>query len=192
MVVALADFENLLKTMKASVDLKDALLSFKCNRDTDLQNFLTDKSVNFDKADKTRTYLILDEEMFIAGRLFLLGYFSLAIKVLTVPDELSGSQRKKLDGKYSHIENGISAYLIGQLGKNDLYKDKITGRQLVFEAMKIIKEARILVGGRVVYIECADNTKLIKFYENNGFSVFSRNKKSKLVQMITYISKFAG
>ena len=172
------------------MDIKDALLSFRCGQDTDVQNFLSEKAVLFEKADKTRTYLVIDDETLAAGRLNILGYFSLAIKVLTLPEEISGNQKKKLDGKYSHIENGISAYLIGQLGKNDLYKEKLSGKQLILEAMKIIQEARIRVGGRVAYIECADHPKLIKFYADNGFTVFNKDKKSELVQMITYISKF--
>ena len=166
--------------------LRSDLLTFVCEKDVDVQNFLHTKSVYFDKKDKTRTYLIVDNT---SGSVNILGYFSIAIKVLTVPEDLSGSKKKKLDGKYSNIENGISAYLIGQLGKNDIYKDRITGRQILLEAFNIIKEAQSRVGGRVVYIECCDTPQLIKFYEQNGFTLFNRDPKSGLMQMLTYINK---
>jgi hypothetical protein len=177
---------------RASVEfLKDALLQFKCERDEDLQSFLHNKAIPFDIKDKTRTYLILDDDEFYKHKNIVIhGYFSLAMKVLTVPDDLSNNQRKKLDGKYSNIENGISAFLIGQLGKSDLHKDKLNGRQMILAAMNIIKEAQDRVGGRVVYLECLNKPGLIRFYESNGFSVFRKNAESRYVIMVSYLNKF--
>ena len=62
------------------------------------------------------------------------------MKTLFISDEVSKSKRKKLDGLYKKTEE-LPCYLIGQLGKNDLYKDDIDGHTIINYAVNIIKKS---------------------------------------------------
>ena len=63
-------------------------------------------------------------------------------------------------------------------------------------ALKKIVEIRKLAGGKVVFLECEDEEKILKFYENNGFEVFGKRnldgdetdiKGSYLMQLYRYL-----
>lgn len=79
--------------------------------------------------------------------------------------------------------------LIAQLGKNDKYSDLISGEQLLTLACDRVKQAQKIIGGKMVYIECASNPKLHSFYSTNGFTEFGQreaNDNLPLVQMVKY------
>ncbi|HFQ6412510.1 TPA: GNAT family acetyltransferase, partial [Listeria monocytogenes] len=87
-----------------------------------------------------------------------------------------GGMQKKLMGvghKTDMQNYEIKSYLIGQLGKNYNSISKkakaASGNDILGLAYEKIKEANAIVGGRIVYIECENNIKIIKFYEENGF-----------------------
>ena len=93
----------------------------------------------------------------------------------------------------------ISAPLIGQLGKNYTsgYNKLITGDELLKLALDKIKTMQYIVGGKIVYLECEQKSKLIEFYERNGFvnfgtRILDRDETDKLygeslVQMLRYM-----
>jgi hypothetical protein len=90
------------------------------------------------------------------------------------------------------LEREIPAFLIGQLGRNaNIDKTKISGNKILDYAIDTILEARKLVGGRVIILECQDENKLIEFYEKNKFVVLQKqsngSKKENLIQMIRAI-----
>ena len=60
--------------------VKADLSTFLCHANKDIQNFLQMKSIDFAKKRISITYLVFDEE---TGS--ILGYFTLAHKVLYVP-----------------------------------------------------------------------------------------------------------
>jgi len=101
------------------------------------------------------------------------------------------SQLRRLDGLYSKRGgeqiSEVPSYLIGQLAKNDSYKTQIDGSIVLEYAMSIISKAELLVGGRVVYIECRDIPMLIAFYERNGFKLLRRDPDDALLQMYCII-----
>ena len=68
-------------------------------------------------------------------------------------------------------------------------KNSISGAELLDFAYDIIDTAVEAVGGRYILIECNDNNKLIKFYQENNFSEINRiNYEDKaMVQMIRMI-----
>jgi hypothetical protein len=76
------------------------------------------------------------------------------------------------------------AYLLGQLVRS---KDspKGFGELLVDFAMKKVKEARGIVGCRVLRLDCAD--ELVGYYERHGFSLIRKNGDKDLNQMVTLI-----
>lgn len=93
----------------------------------------------------------------------------------------------------------MSANLIGQLSKNffDNYNELITGDELLKLACDKVKVIQGEIGGRIVYLECEDDPKLIDFYSSNGFVKFGKRKLDRdelglmqgeyLVQMLKYL-----
>lgn len=135
--------------------------------------------------------------------LVLVGYFALSNKSITISRKaLSNTLRKKVT-KFGYFERDLNKYiinapLIGQLGKNYKYKDLITGDELLKLACAKIKETQNVIGGKIVYLECADHPKLIEFYTSNGFVDFARRQLESdekdlyddgeyLVQMLKYL-----
>ena len=175
------------------------LSSFSCRQDYDIESFLHEKAVKFEELNKSKTYLVCDEEQLShgspnSGPMIIYGYITLSLKILTVPPETSGNKRKNLDGFSSRIHgkpiSDFPCYLIGQLAKNSNIKvNELTGDELLRFAYKIIASAVDAVGGRYMMIECHDNPKLIKFYEQNGFDEIAREPDGQLemVQMIRKI-----
>lgn len=176
--------------------LSQILSSFSCDKDDDIVYFLNNKAVQYEENAKSRTYLICDEDQlkgegFYLEDLKIFGYIALALKVLSVPDSMSNHQRKDIDGISAKIHgeviNDFPCYLIGQLAKNSaIENNSITGNDLVECAISIIDESIKSVGGRIALIECKNNPKLLKFYNENSFSEISQipDGKNEMVQMI--------
>lgn len=142
--------------------------------------------------NKSRTYIVCDEETLNNNRFELLGYFALSLKVLIVPDSMSIRARKELDGYRGKIHGKpvreVPCFLIGQLSKNfNIEDNKITGERLLSSAMAVIKSVQEQIGGRYVMIECHDIDQLINFYKQNGFFEFDKDNESDMVQMIMLI-----
>ena len=51
--------------MKEGNELSELLSSFSCEKDGDIEFFLHNKAIEFEKLSKTRTYLILNQEVSI-------------------------------------------------------------------------------------------------------------------------------
>ncbi len=95
--------------------LSEALLSFKCVKDTDIETFLGHKALEFLARGWCSVFLLLNEEEFDQGNLKVEAYFTLSHKVLVFQDCISGTKRKKIaDFKDSQQ---IQCVLIGHLGK---------------------------------------------------------------------------
>ncbi len=176
--------------------LERFLLSFHCVNDDDIQNFLYNKAIEFEKIDKSRTYLIVDQEQLAKSditfdRVIIYGYITIAIKALALPENASNRLRKQLDGfnakQHSKPISHFPCYLIGQLARNsDVSKNSINGADLLSFAYDIINTAVEAVGGRYILIECNNNEKLLRFYSDNDFSEINREKHEDktMVQMI--------
>lgn len=160
----------------------------------DVERFLKEQAIEFTKKNQSVTYLVFSND-----DVQLVGYFTLAIKPISVnADAFSNTMKRKI-ARVSELdeENGtytLSAYLIAQLGKN--YNaganERITGEQLLQAAVDTIKELQYMVGGMVVFLEAEDKDKLLYFYQQeNGFKKFdvrqtnSRKEDShSLVQLL--------
>lgn len=159
-----------------------------CLNDKDIEFFLKKKAQLFQHKNKARTYFIVGEKKLDNGEIDILGYFALSTKVLHLPEELSNNQRKKIDSLYNSVSE-ISTFLIGQIAKNDCNKDKISGKELIDYACSYIEEASEVVGGRIILVELKNNSKLIKFYEENQFYILPNKTENeeKLLQMVKII-----
>jgi len=86
----------------------------------------------------------------------VLGYFSLALQVLKIPETFSNRKIKELDGFNAKIHGErileFPAILIGQLAKNDLYRDHLSGYKLMQYCLSTLLDGQIRPGGRIVML----------------------------------------
>jgi hypothetical protein len=160
-----------------------AIENFDC-QDNEVEQFLKKQALEFDKRNKSRTYLLIDEN--IDDEIIIWGYYTLTLKSLKFNNGLSNSKIKKIDGfRADAIET--ESILIGQLGKDYKYKDKISGSVILDYAVDDVYEVHKKVGGRIVFLECADNEKVVKFYQDSGFAFLQKSKGGEYLQMIRYL-----
>ena len=169
------------------------LSGFSCPKNPDLERFLKKSAIEFTKKNQSVTYLVFSKDN---GE--MLGYFTLALKPLTVRGEtVSNTVKKKLLRVSEWDEKSdtytMSAYLIAQLGKNftNGADKKITGEELLVLAWNKIKEIQYLGGGVVTFLEAESEEKLLSFYRDNRFSQFdtrqtvsNTDESHELVQLL--------
>ncbi len=129
--------------------MREVLSLFFCPKNSDVETFLRDKAITFEKASRARTYLILDEEALTDGKINIIAYFTVSMKALNLREGISKNVRKHLDGLGNKQGSTFVVYLIGQLGKNDTYRSEIDGKELITRAIATIKEAYEIVGGGI-------------------------------------------
>ena len=72
---------------EGSSRLMEWLSSFSCERDKDIEDFLHNRAIPFENANKSRTYCIVDEALLQAtGQMSILGFFTVSLKVLNIPE----------------------------------------------------------------------------------------------------------
>ena len=196
-VINLVNLLNEIGEIGASSILSD----FCCPLAPDVEEFLREKAIDFAKRGWAQTHLV-----FIAkdGKFTLVGYFTLALKVITVPvKNISKSVQRRISS-FSTYDSVIDAFclsapLIAQLGKN-YYNNQnklITGNDLLTIACDKVSGIMLDLGGRFTYVECEDKSALLDFYKSNGFFEFDRrplNPKEKgllsgqhLIQLLRHI-----
>ena len=155
-------------------ELLQIFSEFSCPMNPDVERFLKHSSIEFTKKNQSVTYLV-----FSVADGKLLGYFTLALKPLTVRGETVSNTVKRKLLRVSELDKKsdtytMSAYLIAQLGKNYSEKDgkMITGAELLELAWDKIKATQYMFGGMVTFLEAENEEKLLSFYRNNRFSQF--------------------
>ena len=155
-------------------ELRQILSEFSCPMNPDVERFLKHSSIEFTKKNQSVTYLV-----FSVADGKLLGYFTLALKPLTVRGETVSNTVKRKLLRVSELDKKsdtytMSAYLIAQLGKNYSEKDgkMITGAELLGLAWDKIKATQYMFGGMVTFLEAENEEKLLSFYRENRFSQF--------------------
>ena len=155
-------------------ELRQILSEFSCPMNPDVERFLKYSSIEFTKKNQSVTYLV-----FSVADGKLLGYFTLALKPLTVRGETVSNTVKRELLRVSELDKKsdtytMSAYLIAQLGKNYSEKDgkMITGAELLGLAWDKIKATQYMFGGMVTFLEAENEEKLLSFYHDNRFSQF--------------------
>ena len=170
-------------------ECKQHLAKFLCPLDDDIEYFLREKAILFQKMGVSRTYLVYTS---YKDNPVLVGYFALASKGLSVRRNVSGTLRKKITGSKSKEISEIAVFLIGQISKNyadDLDKLRlISGSDLLRLAFQKIKAAQHITGGRVVLIECHNHNKLKEFYEKHGFVYLDQDGDDGLLRYIREIN----
>ena len=94
------------------------LSGFSCLKNPDVERFLKKSAIEFTKKNQSVTYLVFSKDN---GE--MLGYFTLALKPLTIRGETVSNTTKRKLLRVSELDKDsdtytMSAYLIAQLGKN--------------------------------------------------------------------------
>lgn len=155
-------------------DLLQILSEFSCEKNPDVEKFVKEQSIEFAKKQQSVTYLVFSTE-----DAELIGYFAITIKPITVNAEPFSNTVKKKIARVSELNElnhtyNLAAYLIAQLGKNfyNGANNRITGEELLGLAIKQVQQLQYLAGGMVVFLETANEEKLLSFYKDKGFQQF--------------------
>ena len=155
---------------------------FSCPKNPDVEHFLKKNAVEFTKKSQSVTYLV-----FSLSSMKLVGYFTIALKPLTVRGETVSNTVKRKLLRISELDERsdtytMSAYLIAQLGKNytDGRDKEITGKELVELAWRVVEEIQYMGGGMVTFLEAENEEKLLTFYRNNRFSQFDTRQTTSI------------
>ena len=154
--------------------LFQVLSGFSCPKNSDVERFLKKSSIEFTKKNQSVTYLVFD-----VSSMELVGYFTIALKPLTVRGETVSNTVKKKLMRVSELDEQsqtytMSAYLIAQLGKNfkNGAEKKITGEELLELAWDIVEKMQYMGGGMVTFLEAENSERLLSFYQANRFQTF--------------------
>jgi hypothetical protein len=164
--------------------------NFVCEKDDDIEYFLKNKAIIFEKLGKCRTFIIYDEEN---NKFEILGYFTLALQILKIPNRLSNRKIKILDGfsakKDNEVITELPCILIGQFGKNYNCHTKITGAEIMSFCLNILFDGQEKLGGRLIALECKNVGYLIDFYKNFNFDLINQNTTNELLQFIRVLNE---
>lgn len=130
------------------------------NGNEEMLTYLSDKAPNFEKQHRSRNFIV--------------GFFSLSLKVVDISD-LEKSLKKKLvlKGKSPKNIDYLPVLLIGQFGKNTKL-NKLSGQELFEIVIQKIEEFRAIVGTQMVFLDSINHPKVIQFYEQFGFVAYSQ------------------
>jgi hypothetical protein len=173
------------------------LSAYSCPKNPDIEDFLRRRAIDFARQGIAATYLVLDDGASTTGDVVIAGYFSLAYKVILVdPQAASNSRWRRRFGRFGRFQEETERYLlavplIGQLGKNFSANAAglVSGIDLLGLAEDKIRLTQRIVGGKMVYIECTDEPKLVSFYQLNGYFQIDQRETEDgyLLQMIKYL-----
>ncbi len=154
-------------------DIENILNSFK-SINSEIEIFLKEKAINFEKSSISSTNLVFDNK----GQ--LVGYFTIANRSLIIPKEdlktLSRTQLKKLSHSGAILRNGdlmTSSFLIAQVGKNYSIEEGnlITGNQLLTYVYELFLRIKKMINVKYLWLECQNEPKLISLYKDFGFKI---------------------
>ena len=145
--------------IKAFQDLEDggenklnAILStFSCALNPDIEFFLHKKSVLFENQSLSRTFLVMTS---FQNKPVIVGYFALAMKQISIREEAVSNKMRSRIRRFAQFDTSsnsffLPAILVAQLGKNDTYKNLISGDELLYFALEKVKEIQNLAGGKL-------------------------------------------
>lgn len=87
---------------------------FFCPVNEDIEFFLKEKAIMFQRMDVSRTFLVFSSYQ---GKNVLVGYYALALRTLPIRKGVSKTQRRRLTGSKSSDLTFVASILIGQMGK---------------------------------------------------------------------------
>ena len=174
-------------------EVRTALSDFKCEKNSEIENFLKNNAVDFARRKISVTHLILDDDGQIAA------YFTLTHKPSNISSSSLSNSAIKTLSRYAILDKdsnsfNISAFLIAQFGKNSAYNGfrNISGNKLMDFCFEILESVQKQVGGGIAFLECENKKQLLNFYqnENNRFRIFgerfSETEGKNYIQLLRF------
>ena len=174
---SLFQLSEVLETHSSITKVKKLLKTFKCSKNLDLQDFLHNKALTFEKNLRARTYIYIDNDTKA-----IVAYFTIAISTLHT-QSISSQTIKLLDGYQDDVKT-IPCFLIGQLGKADKFEKKKIGEYILEDSVDIIDESHRSLGARFILLDAINNDKLISFYQKNLFFPIENSITNESIKMI--------
>jgi hypothetical protein len=174
---SLFQLSEIMQSTKSNSQLKKLLKTFKCSRNIDLEDFLYNKAVTFEKNLRSRTYIYIDNDTKTIG-----AYFTIAISMLYT-NNISPDTILLLDG-YKNDTQVIPCFLIGQLGKAEVYEKIKIGEYILEDSIEILDKSHIALGGRFILLDAVNDKKLLKFYKKNLFFPVEEDYDGESIKMI--------
>jgi len=174
---SLFSLAEIMETTDSNRKIKKLLETFECTKNQDLQEFLHNKALTFEKHLRSRTYLYIDN---VSKN--IVAYFTIAVNTLHTAN-ISKEVIQLLDGYRDDIVT-IPCFLIGQLGKSSEYESLKIGEFVLNDAISIIDESQKSLGGRFILLDAINNKKVLSFYEENAFFAIEDDAKSESIKMI--------
>ena len=157
----------------------------------DVEKFLKLKSVQATKLNTATTYLVYRERNPV--EIDFVGYFSLAMKMLTLKKVSLSKSSEKIISRFGYYDEDSDSYkvpavLLAQFGRNfNANSVSISGADLMAITLQQVKNALSFLSGKTVFLECEKKQKLIDFYKTNGFSVLDNEVLSKDKKELTQL-----
>lgn len=174
---SLFPLSEIIQNTDSNRKVKRLLETFNCTRNTDLQDFLYNRAVTFEKNLRSRSYLYIDNDTQEVA-----AYFTITISTLHT-DGISPSVIELLDGYKDDIAS-IPCFLIGQLGKSDKFESHKIGEYILDDAIEIIDQSQHSLGGRFILLDAINVEPIINFYKDNAFFPIEEDPNSESVKMI--------
>ena len=192
----IVSLQDIIADIKDEEYIKEKILKqFKSRDRNSIEDFLHNKSINFEKSSLSATHLIRNDK---SGE--ILGYFTFANKSLIIEKEnflnLSRTQQKRFSQSGRKLKDGsyvVNSFLLAQIGKNYNISDKnmITGNEIISLAHELLLIVKKIINTKYLWLECEDNSSLIRFYSNYGFNLIKEfSSENKLRTMILRLDNF--
>ncbi|WP_110558690.1 hypothetical protein [Helicobacter cinaedi] len=159
---------------KPEREVYESLKDFSCSRNRELETFLLEKAIQFEKSHRSRTFLLLSDTK-------IEGFFTLSLNILRTKG-LSNTRAKKLNPKYSKDDEDIPCFLIGQLARAD--GSEMNGANILNTSLFILEQARKLLGTKFVMLDSVNEKKVLDFYRKNGFVALNESDGAVSVKMV--------
>lgn len=157
--------------------MNEAVLSFRCIQDEDVEKFLHEKAFDYSDHGWCSVYLLFNALSFYSGKLEIEAYFTLSHKSMVADRQ---SMSRSAITRYGGISSAktLDFVLIGQLGKyiDENRRSSISGKEILDRAFEVIRQAAELIPCKYALIECSDNENVRRFYEDNNFIFFQKDK----------------
>ena len=154
---------DLIKGGYTEKDLSPFFNDFTCEREKDLEIFLRNKAITYDNSNLGKTSLIIDKDSFDQGKLDVMAFFTIGQTSVDI-GALSNNKKKKLLGSVPGRDKLLSyqAYLIGQLGRSDMYTTDEFLNRVIDDNFPFFTEAIIHMGAISATTE-KNMEKLLKY-----------------------------
>ncbi|ECC1497432.1 hypothetical protein FNT44_02145 [Listeria monocytogenes] len=185
----LVSLSDLLDSFKENEIQKQIKSSFSCAREKDLESFLHEKAILYERSSLGRTFLFLDKHRLVEGVFSVMGFFTTAQTSYDI-SVLSKKRRRKVLGSAVPGRDTLKsfpAFLIGQIGRNDQYTSKdLNGKTMLNECFLQLEQVSKIIGGEHVILECRDYM-FEKFYKAQGFQKFVEEPTDGLLTLYNRI-----